>query len=269
MKAKALLDSGQLTEALVEVKREVKAHPSDSQLRTFLFELLCLAGDLDGAERQLEVIAHQDTTTALAIEIYKNVIQAERNRRQVFAEAQEPESLFEKPTYLQNHLEGLRCLKAQQYEQANSQFELSETGRLPVTGKLDGQTFSEILDGDDRLGPFLEIIVHSSYVWLPFEHIKNVSIKPPKHLRDLVWIPAEIDGQAGPIGPVFLPVLYVGSWQSENDQVRLGRMTQWDSPGANLALGVGQRLFLVDGEDRGILEIKNIDFDGNGEHQSP
>ncbi len=268
MNAKAILDAGNLTDALAEVKRGVKAHPSDSQLRTFLFELLCLSGDLEGAGRQLEVIAHQDTTTAMAIAVYQNVIEAERNRRRVFAEGLEPESLFEKPGYLQNHLEALRCLSAQLFEQAHFQFELSKKERPTITGQLDGQAFSEILDGDDRLGPFLELIIHTTYVWLPFEHIKKVSIKSPKHLRDLVWIPAEIEGRNGPIGPAFLPVLYVDSWQSENDQVRLGRMTQWDSPGANLALGFGQRLFLVDGEDRGILEIKEVDFDDTGNHQT-
>lgn len=268
MDAKALLDAGNLTDALAEVKREVKAHPSDSQLRTFLFELLCLAGDLEGAGRQLEVIAHQDTTTALAIVVYQNVIEAEKNRRRVFAEGLEPESLFEKPAYLQNHLEAMKCLNAQQFEQAKVQFEQSEKERPTITGHLDGQAFSEILDGDDRLGPFMELIFHSTYVWLPFEQIKKISIKSPKHLRDLVWIPAEVEGRTGPIGPVFLPVLYVDSCQSENDQVRLGRMTQWDSPDANLALGVGQRLFLVDGEDRGILEIQEVDFDDTGNHHT-
>lgn len=263
MNTKTLLDAGKLHEAVTEAKQEVKSHPSDVQARTSLFELLCFAGDLEGAGRQLDVISHQDAMTVLGIEVYRNILKAEASRRKLFASGGEPAVPFDKPSYLPFHVQALTCLQEQNVEEAQSLLKRSEEERPTVTGRVNGERFSEFLDGDDRLGPFLEVILHQSYMWLPFEQIKHLSIAPPKHLRDLVWIPAEVEGTAGPIGPVFLPVLYVGSWQSKNDQVRLGRMTEWDSPGAGLTLGLGQRLFLIDGEDRGMLEVREVEFDRN------
>ena len=52
-KAKELFAAGKLNEAIEELVREVKANPNDGATRTFLFELSCLAGDWERAERQL------------------------------------------------------------------------------------------------------------------------------------------------------------------------------------------------------------------------
>ncbi len=261
MKTKSLLDEGKLTEALAEVKQEVKAHPSDAQLRTLLFELLSLVGDGEGGKRQLDVIAHQDSSTALAIEIYQNVLKGEEKRRQVFYAEKEPDFLFEKPTYVQFHLDAMSSLRMGHVAQAKSFLEASEQQRPPLTGHADGRPFTEFLDADDRISPFLEVIVQDSYAWVPFEQIKRIVISAPKYLRDLIWLHADMEGVNGPIGPAFIPVLYVNSANSDNDQVRLGRMTQWESLEGRVTLGLGQRLFLIDGQDRGMLEVHEVEFD--------
>ncbi|MGB0911713.1 MAG: type VI secretion system accessory protein TagJ [Nitrospirales bacterium] len=261
MTTKSLLDEGKLSEALVEVKQEVKAHPTDTQLRTLLFELLSLVGDWEGGKRQLDVISHQESSSALAIEVYQQVLKAEEKRRQVFHSGREPDFFFQRPSYTQFHHDALTSLRANQVEEAKVLIDQSEQKRELLTGRVDGQPFSEFIDGDDRISPFLEVIVHESYAWVPFEQIKRLSVSTPKYLRDLIWLQADIEGVDGPIGPVFIPVLYVNSANSGNDQVRLGRMTQWESPGAGVTVGVGQRVFLNDGQDRGMLEVHEIEFD--------
>ena len=65
--AKALLDAGQLGAAIEELTREVKANPTDTSRRIFLFELLCLAGDLDRAEKQLDVVGSADAQAAAGV----------------------------------------------------------------------------------------------------------------------------------------------------------------------------------------------------------
>jgi type VI secretion system protein ImpE len=60
---------------------------------------------------------------------------------------------------------------------------------------------------------------------------------------------------------VFLPVLYPGSSEHPNDMVRLGRMTDWKAVGEGLALGIGQRLFLADDEERAMLEVREVAFE--------
>jgi protein involved in temperature-dependent protein secretion len=39
MKAKELLNAGQLTAAIEQLNQEVRSHPTDSHLRTFLFRV--------------------------------------------------------------------------------------------------------------------------------------------------------------------------------------------------------------------------------------
>jgi protein involved in temperature-dependent protein secretion len=41
-------------------------------------------------------------------------------------------------------------------------------------------------------------------------------------------------------------------------------MTDWKAVGEGLALGVGQRLFLVDGVERSMLEVREVAFESSG-----
>src|SRR5436309_3080771 len=84
----------------------------------------------------------------------------------------------------------------------------------------------------------------------------------PRLLRDLLWSVARVNCRNGPRGEVFLPVLYPGAHREPDDQVRLGRMTGWQDAGDEFTVGVGQRLFMVDGEDRAMLEMRTIEFEG-------
>jgi type VI secretion system protein ImpE len=136
----------------------------------------------------------------------------------------------------------------------------AQRAQPPLKGSLAGQPFTEWRDGDDLLAPFLEVMVHDQYVWLPFEQIKSLQITPPKRLRDLLWVPATLEAHAGPVGEVFLPVLYPDSHRHADERVKLGRMTDWTDMGEGVTLGAGQHLFFIDGQDRGILEVRDIEF---------
>src|SRR5262249_16721900 len=136
----------------------------------------------------------------------------------------------------------------------------SASARVPLQGQLNSVRFSDFRDGDDFLAPFLEVIVHNRYVWLPFEQVKQLQFSTPKQLRDLLWLPATLEAHPGPVGEVFLPVLYAGSHTHNDEQVQLGRMTDWLVMGAGLARGVGQRLFFSDGQDKAMLEVRELTF---------
>jgi len=76
-----------------------------------------------------------------------------------------------------------------------------------------------------------------------------------------LWVPASLEIEDGPVGDVFLPVLYAGSELEADDQVRLGRITEWVDLGAGLTGGVGQKTFLVDDREVSILEIGELEFE--------
>jgi len=81
-------------------------------------------------------------------------------------------------------------------------------------------------------------------------------------LRDLVWTPARIRAADGTTGEVYVPALYYGSSGHADDQVRLGRMTEWkalDGTG-EISQGLGLRLFLVDGEEQSVLDTRSIEI---------
>lgn len=87
-----------------------------------------------------------------------------------------------------------------------------------------------------------------------------MEIDPPKRLRDLLWAPARVQATDGTVGQVFLLVLYAGSSQHQNDQVKLGRMTDWREMGEDVYLAAGAHLLLVDGEEKALLELRSVDF---------
>lgn len=261
MKAKDLLDANQLAAAVAELNEEVKRHPTDPHLRTFLFELLCFAGDYERAQRQLDVIAHQNEKVSIGVGVYQNILRAEAARRSFFAQGIKPTFLSEPPEHVALHIDAHHQLRGGHVAEAKATYERAQRVRPDLRGRLKGKPFTSFRDTDDRTAGILEAIVRDAYLWVPFERLRKVSIPQPKYLRDLLWVPATLEIEDGPVGEVFLPVLYVGSESQERDEVRLGRMTEWLDLGAGLAGGVGQKTFLVDDREISILEIGELEFE--------
>jgi type VI secretion system protein ImpE len=110
----------------------------------------------------------------------------------------------------------------------------------------------------------LEVFIKDSYVWIPIEDVVKIDFTKPQSLRDLFWLQATLETTSGTNGEVFIPTLYVDSWKHDNDQVRLGRMTDWRDLGNELYVGEGQKLFFIEGEDRPILELNSIELNEAG-----
>ncbi|MCI0485338.1 MAG: hypothetical protein L0229_01930 [Blastocatellia bacterium] len=261
--AKELFDAGDLRGAIEQLSSEVKSAPTDMQRRAFLFELLCFAGDYDRAEKQLDVIGHQSAQAEIGVQVYINNIKAERDRRRLYSDGLRPHFLIEPPAYIALHLDAINRLREGDRVEAREALDLAEERRPAFKGKLDGRQFSDLRDYDDLIGPVLEVIVQDRYTWVPFEQVRQIEISAPRQLRDLLWIPARIEALDGSAGEVFIQALYRDSNGHPDDRVKLGRMTDWTELGDGLYLASGLRLFLVDGEERPILEIRNIEFDAS------
>jgi type VI secretion system protein ImpE len=259
--AKELLDAGNLRGAIEEVSRDVKAKPSEIRPRIFLFELLCFAGEYDRAEKQLEVIGHQSARAELGVQVYRNNLKAERDRRRLFSDGLAPHFLTEPPAYVDLHLSAINRLREGNTEEVRGLLDRAEEECPALGGMLDGQPFLDFRDCHDLTSSVLELIVHDKYTWVPFDQIKQIEIPAPRQLRDLMWTPARIEAVDGTIGEVFIPALYVGSSDHQDDQVKLGRMTDWPQTKKALYLPVGLRLFMVDGEEKAMLEARSIEFD--------
>ena len=66
-KATALFEAGKLDEAIVALSETLRNDPANLRARTFLFELLCLAGDLDRADKHLDFLAKAGPEAHMAV----------------------------------------------------------------------------------------------------------------------------------------------------------------------------------------------------------
>jgi len=232
MKAETLLREGKLDEAVDEVGAHLRDNPEDARARTFLFELLCFRGDYERARKHLTLLAQGTKETGVGAILYHAAIAAEETRRKMFETDDFPAPLGD--------------------------------SALNVSGTLNGKPFLSISDADPRIGPRLEVFAAGDYMWLPFQHIASVEMKPPQRLRDLLWTPAFV--KTGPgfderdLGEVLLPSLCPLTWQHPDALVRLGRQTEWCADEQGREAPYGQKMLLVDGEEVPLLEIRQLEI---------
>ena len=228
--ARALLDEGRLDEAIQALGAELRDDPGNVRGRTFLFELLCFAGEYDRAQKQLEVVAGTSREAELGAWLYRSALHAERTRQALFAEGREARA---------------------------------EAGG-PVAGTLNGRPFASLTDADPRMGARLEVFAAGQYTWIPFAQLSSVRVETPARLRDLLWAAGRVQPapafRGGELGEVLLPALCPLSWRHADGEVRLGRVTDWDEPADGAAVPVGQKLLLVDGEPVPFLEVRTLEI---------
>lgn len=220
--------AGRLDAAIEQLGVELRDHPTDTQRRTFLFELLVFSGNYDRAEKQLDVLARAGQKEEMGTMLYRSALQAERVREHMFATGDHPATPVP----------------------------------APVAGTLNGKPFLSIEDADPRLGARLEVMAGGRYLWIPFAHLAAVHVEPPKHLRDLRWLPARVATNESvrdmELGEVLLPILTPAAWRSEDAELRLGRATDWtELPDGDYA-PVGQKMLRIDDELVPLVDVREL-----------
>lgn len=232
MNAAELYQAGRLEDAIRTLTDALRQDPTDVRRRTFLFELLCFAGEHDRADRQLDVLARGDADAQTGAMLYRGALHAERTRQNMFAPGGMP---------------------------------ASSARPLPVSGTFNGRRFEEMTDADPRIGPRLEIFAAGQYTWLPLEHVSTVRMEPPRRLRDLLWAPVLVRPseamRALELGEMLMPVLTPGAWRHPDPDVRLGRATDVEQLETGEDVPVGQKLWLIDGEEVPVLELRELVVD--------
>lgn len=259
--AKIQLDSGNLDKAIEEALNAVKSKPTDVTARTFLFELSCFSGNWDRAEKQLDVIGQQDMNAMIGAQIYKQNLQAERDRLRHSEEGLMPECLMPPPAYVQKILVANNHIQEGRTGDARSVLDEVENERPAFSGKINGEEFNDFRDFNDLTSCVFETIVKGSYTWLPFEQVERIEFMETKTLRDYFWIQAEVEMINGTKGEMFFPALYANTWKSDNDQIRLGKASDWRDLGDDIYAGEGSRVFQFDGGHMPISDLRSIEFD--------
>ncbi len=219
--------AGRLSEAVEALGIELRHNPSDARRRTFLFELLCFAGDYERAVKQLDVLGSASKEAELGALLYKGAIRAQRERESLFADHAFP--LDPAPA---------------------------------VRGTLNGKPFESLEDADPRIGARIECFAAGKYMWLPLAHVAQITMAAPASVRDTLWPTVHV--RTGPgfkgmeLGQVLLPVIAAGTTSQADEQVRLGRVTDWATLPDGAEAPVGLKYWLVDGEEFSLLELRDL-----------
>lgn len=267
MKAEEALKAGNLDQALADLHSRVKARPADAKLRVFLFQLLVVRGDWGRALTQLNLAGELDAANLAMVNTYREALQCEAFRGRVFAGERAPLLFGDPGRWMALLVEALR-LGAQDRAAQSQEMREQAFALAPATaGSIDGQAFAWIADADPRLGPVLEAIVNGRYYWVPFQNIRTLVLEEPVDLRDLAWTPAHITWANAGETVALIPTRYPGSESSVDDRIRMARLTEWVERGADLFVGLGQRMLATDQGEFPLLETRRIEL--NSAPESP
>ena len=264
MSAREHFLSGRLGDAIADAEGEVRQKPGDAGRRSFLAALLCFAGDLDRADRQLEAAGQQlGPREAVGISLLRHLIRAEKARREFLEKGRLPEFLAEPSEDLRLRLQASIAIREGKPAEAVSILEKAEELRPHSRGTADGAPFDDLRDLDDLMASFLEVLTaNGKYYWIPFERVESAQFHPSADPMDLLWRRTLLSVRGGPDGEVYIPVLYPASHRSADDKVRLGRVTQWQGGDGSPVSGLGQRVLLAGEKDMAILDLKSIEITG-------
>jgi type VI secretion system protein ImpE len=271
MTAQELWREGRLGEAVEAQVAEVRAHPGDADRRYFLFALLCLAGDLEKASRQLDALGVGDPALQGTAVVYRNLLASERERRASFEGSSRPVTPPGAAPTLLRRVDAIAALARGDVDGVGRLLVAAAGEEAPVAGTCDGTPFPALTDTDDLLGPSLEVFAGGRYILLPFASLRRLEVEEPSHLLDLLWIPARLETDEGTEAEVHLPVLYAGTHEAEASEIRLGRGTEWYEAGAAVR-GRGQKVLALGGdgadEDRALLSIRVLEIAGGSRERA-
>lgn len=256
-----LYQAGKLNQAIEASLAGVKKNATNTDLRGQLCELLCFAGDLERADKQIDTIGQQNPNLQVGVSMFRQVIRAEIARQQFFAEGRLPEFLTEPSDAIKLHLAASICVREGELAEAVTKLTEAEEMRVKVSGVCDGQPFDDFRDLDDLCACFFEVLTsNGKYYWIPIEQVRQLEFRPPERPQDLLWRRVNMTVENGPEGEVFLPVVYPGTTRHGDEQLMLARGTDWIQNDNEPIRGLGQRSFLVGEQDIPILQIKEIEF---------
>ena len=258
-----LFRAGKLMAAIDAASAGVRKTPSDLGARVLLAELLLFSGNVERADVIMDAAGDVDPGAAVVVAEFRQLLRAELARRQLRRDGRVPEFLGEPTPAAAEQLAALVATRAGDMADAARRAAEAEALRPRVHGRAEtrAQVFEDFRDVDDVCAGYFEVLTTTGkYFWIPTECVENIEFHPPKRPRDLCWRRCSMSVAAGPDGDVYIPVTYGSDDAALDEQLRLGRATDWRQDGAGPVRGVGQRVFLMGEEARTIMDLSSLTF---------
>jgi len=260
MTAELLLQAGDPHAAQQALQEQVKKQASDAKLRIFLFQLMAVNGQWKRSQAQLEIAGQLDSEAGPMVQAYRDVINCELHREAVFAGKSKPLIFGEPEEWVALLVEAQQAFARGEFDLFSSLSEQAFDKAETRTGKVNGEKFSWLADADQRFGPVFEFFFNGQYYWVPMSRLSKVHTEKPTDLRDLVWLPAEVQWINGGKLMVMMPVRYPRMEEVSGPGL-LSRRTDWVTRAGDIVEGTGQRIFATDENDYSLLQIRSIEFD--------
>ena len=260
MLAQQLVREGNLAGALTALQDAVRKDAANAKLRVFLFQLLAVQGQWSRALTQLNVAGELDAGTLAMVQTYREAIQCEALRTEIFSGSRAPLIFGEPQSWLVQLLEAIKQDATDPAGAAATRTLAFDTAPAS-SGSIDGERFEWLADADQRMGPVLEAIVNGRYFWIPLCRIRRIEIDPPADLRDAVWTAASFTWTNGAQTVGLIPTRYNDTAACKDDALLLARRTEWIDDGAHAGHGLGQRMLVTDSGDYALMEVRIIEFD--------
>jgi type VI secretion system protein ImpE len=254
------IKNADLAGAIAALTPEVKQKPADLGVRFELAECLLLAGHLDRADNQLDIIMNQDTSWGVVVSMVRHLIRGLVARDEVFSQGRAPEFLSAPTPTMEALLKAGQAMRKNDLQEALKHCETAEAARPVLTGICNGTAFDDFRDGDDLTAGIFEVLTSTGkYFWVAAETVKLIVFRPIEKPRDLILRPVEMDIADGPEGVVFLPASYWRAKDKMTDAERLGHSTEWHEESGPVT-GAGQRCYLVGEESLSISDLEEVSF---------
>ncbi|GAB1621712.1 protein of avirulence locus ImpE [Agarivorans sp. B2Z047] len=254
---KQLIQQGQLSEAIAQTIAHLKVMPKDLDTRSSFIELLCIDGQLERADQQLDLLVKQHPQCVPGALNMRQLVHAAQSRVD-FAAGGDTASLVTGASQTLAPLVEVRLAQLSdnktEFEQAAQQL---ESLRQSAEVEINGKNCNELRDLDDSLAGYLEVFGSNGlYYFVPFSDITWLKLLPETTLFEHIWRRAELDIKDGPSGEVFLPMTYVNS---QSDAEKLGRETDWQAIlGSEFYQGRGQKMWLVNDDALAVSQLESF-----------
>ncbi|GAB3528880.1 type VI secretion system accessory protein TagJ [Photobacterium alginatilyticum] len=253
----SLLQQAKVVEAIRLIENQLQEKPKDVDLRSQFIELLCIDGQLERADKQLNLLVQQNPAYLVGATNVRQLIRAAQARLD-FANGAASASIVRKADDSLSALVMLRLALNEnddiQVIESARQLEVNRNDVVMVINEIERERLRDL---DDTLADYLEVFgTNGQYYLVPFDALISLELQPVTSLIEQVWRKVEIDIEGGLSGEAFVPMTYIGS---NTGAQKLGRETDWLAVNdTGVCVGVGQKMFLFGDDALSFSQINQL-----------
>ncbi|KLV03736.1 protein of avirulence locus ImpE [Photobacterium aquae] len=252
-----LIQQAKLSEALELLASQLQETPQDVDLRSSFIELLCIDGQYERADKQLNLLIKQNPDCLIGATNLRQLIRAAQARLDFDGGAATANLVKDVDEAFTSLLRMRLAYRENHVENFIQSAEQLEKNRVNIPMEIDGEYRDTLRDLDDTLAGFLELFgTDGKYYLVPFDALIRLEMMPVTSLIEHVWRKVDIEIDGGLCGEAFIPMTYINS---QTDAEKLGRETDWrEIFGTNIYSGVGQKMYLFGDEAVVLSQIQRI-----------